>query len=239
MNRSIFLQAYLDGQLSHSEEAELRAALEALPTRTAEEETVLLMLRSDAPSQPTDAWWSDEGCDAYAAILATQAAAPAPAAAPRHSLGWWATRWGSGVAATAVLAFGLWTLRDAPPTAELAQAPASPTVTAPTTPSPTAPSPAAPVMSAPLGTDISPRPLPSASSLADAAAPKEFRPLAPSEVISSPPSDADAAAEAQIEADFLHYRLEERLATVLIELQYQQYLQQHPAPDADVHFVEL
>ena len=141
---------------------------------------------------------------------------------------------------------GLRTLRDAPPTAELAQAPDPPTVAAPTTPPPIAPevqpaepSLAAPVMSAPLGTDISPRPLPSASSLADAAAPKEFRPLAPSEVISSPPSDADATAEAQIEAALLHYRVEERLATVLIELQVQQYLLQHPAPDADVHFVEL
>lgn len=78
MNTELLISSYLDGTLSHSEEQQLRTILEAKDALSAEEQVVLAMLTADAPLQPDEAWWSDEGCAAYDALQAATSS-PTPA----------------------------------------------------------------------------------------------------------------------------------------------------------------
>lgn len=253
MNLSATIQAYLEAQLSPTEEAQLRAALLNKKERTPEEESIVAMLQADAATQPDEAWWSDEGVAEYDALLAQQEAAVPKTVKLAPTFGW---RWAGGVAAAAVLAIGLWqsaplwhnspTAPSSAPTIALAK----PTGTPSSPPSPASQPPK--LQTSPLpkpaerpATSAAPRPRPAVASpsqqpLVELSAPKLLQPLAPSALLAEQRmTTEEREANLRLQADYLHYRMEEMLVAAQIALDYQQYLKEHPFAEAEVHYVEL
>lgn len=253
MNLSILIQAYLEARLSPTEEAQLLAALLDKQGRTAEEEAILTMLQADAPIAPDKTWWSDEGVAEYDALLAQQEAATPKTLKLTPTFGW---RWAGGVAAAAVLAFGLW--QSAPwwhhsssapsTTTTIAQAqPATPPKVAPTAEHQPGTSAVAPAMPSPnASTDRSPAPqhpdraLQHAMQTALLPEAQLLQPLAPNALLAEHGmTTEEREADHRLQADYLHYRMEEMLVAAQIALDYQQYLKAHPFAEAEVHYVEL